>query len=565
MANIFLKILNMSISASWVVLTVLVCRILLRKAPKWIAVLLWGIVALRLVCPFSIESVVSLLPSGETVSSQIMLDTEPAIHSDIPSLNSVVNPVIEQSFTPDPAASINPLQIWIPIVTVIWVIGIACMLTYGIISYLRIKSKIRTAVLLRDNIYQSENVASAFVLGMIKPKIYMPFHQNEQAIKHVIAHETAHVQRKDHWWKPLGFLVLTLHWFNPAVWLGYVLLCRDIELACDQRVVKNLNDAQKADYSQALLTCSINRRMLVVCPLAFGEIGVKNRVKSVLYYKKPAFWIVATAIAASIVVGVCFLTDPVTKDETISQPQDQVPIETNEPEKFTWINLMGMDSAVFDIDGDGKEEQCALRPGPTSGLFTFILLAYEDGKLEYFNIYNGIYGELSFVTTAKGTKLHLLPQLESEPIIYSFHVKDGNIVLTSDDQTVEYWGEQGIHSPYAPKMDFAAIHYPVNLGVYEVTPVEEIQTKYDNEEFVIQKLHYQTLDQMWFCEGYSYQYRLEITGRMHHAAKNSTYIVLSNTQDITFDQTWKASGLSSSMSDYFDPQDAVIVGHKLFD
>ena len=310
MSEFFLTIVNMSISASWIVLAVLLLRLLLKKAPKWITVLLWGIVAVRLVCPFTIESVMSLIPSAETISPEIMMDATPEINSGIPVFNNFVNPVISESFSPNPVMSANPLQILIPILSIVWLVGIAGMLLYTAISYFRVKRKIGTAVLLRDNVFQSENVVSPFVLGIVNPKIYLPFNMNEQDMSHVIAHEQAHIRRKDHWWKPFGFLLLTIHWFNPLMWLGYVLLCRDIELACDEKVIKELNTEQKADYSQALLTCSVNRRMIAACPLAFGEVGVKNRVKSVLNYKKPAFWIVVIAIVASIVVAVCFLTNP---------------------------------------------------------------------------------------------------------------------------------------------------------------------------------------------------------------------------------------------------------------
>ncbi len=312
MNELFLTIVNMSISASWIVLAVLLLRLLFKKAPKWITVLLWGIVAIRLICPFSIESVMSLIPSAETINPEIMMDKTPEINSGVPIINDVVNLVIEESFAPDPTTGGNALQIWIPILSFVWILGIAGMLLYTIISYLRIKRKIDTAVLLRDNIFQSENIASPFVLGIIKPKIYLPFNTNNKDMDHVIAHEQAHIRRKDHLWKPLGFLILTLHWFNPMMWLGYVLLCRDIELACDERVIKELDIEQKADYSQALLTCSVNRRRIAACPLAFGEVDIKDRVKSVLNYKRPAFWIILVSIILSAVLAVCFLTNPTT-------------------------------------------------------------------------------------------------------------------------------------------------------------------------------------------------------------------------------------------------------------
>ena len=194
------------------------------------------------------------------------------------------------------------------------------LLIYTVISYAKVKRKIGTAVLYKDNIYQSENVVSPFVLGIIKPNIYLPFKMNEKDMEHVVAHEMAHIRRKDHLWKPLGFILLTLHWFNPLMWLGYVLLCRDIELACDEKVIKELDHDARADYSQALLTCSVNRRMIAACPLAFGEVGVKDRVKSVLNYKKPAFWIIIAAVVACVVVAVCFLTNPPAKEVNLDFP-----------------------------------------------------------------------------------------------------------------------------------------------------------------------------------------------------------------------------------------------------
>ena len=314
MSEIFLQIINMSISASYIVLAVLLLRLLLRKAPKWITVVLWGIVALRLVCPFSIVSVLSLIPSAEVVSPNIMTDKIPEINTGIPIINSTLNPVIGGSFTPAPGASVNPLQVWIPVLAVIWIVGMTALLVYTVISYAKVRRKIGAAVLLRDNIYQSEKVVSPFVLGIIKPKIYLPFGMNDKDTEHVVAHEMAHIRRKDHLWKPLGFLLLTIHWFNPLMWLGYLLLCRDIELACDEKVVGKLDRDARADYSEALLTCSVNRRMIAACPLAFGEVGVKDRVKSVLNYKKPAFWIIIAAVIACVAVAVCFLTNPPSDD-----------------------------------------------------------------------------------------------------------------------------------------------------------------------------------------------------------------------------------------------------------
>ena len=282
MSKLFLTIINMSISASWIVLAVLLLRFLLKKAPKWLTVLLWAVVAIRLICPVAIESDVSLIPSSQTISTGIMTDTYPQIYTGIPAFNNRINPIVGETFSPNPGDSANPLQIWIPVASVLWGIGIFAMTLYGIISYLRIKKKVATAVLFRDNIYQSENVYSPFVLGIIRPKVYLPFAMTGSEMIHVIAHEEAHILRKDHWWKPLGFAILAVHWFNPLVWIAYVLLCRDIEIACDQKVIRKLTESERADYSQALLNCSVGRRMIASCPLAFGEVGVKDRIKSVL-------------------------------------------------------------------------------------------------------------------------------------------------------------------------------------------------------------------------------------------------------------------------------------------
>ena len=202
MSELFLTAVNMSISASWLILAVLLCRLVFKRAPKWVNVLLWGIVAARLLLPFSIESALSLIPSAETVSPGIMTDTVPTIDTGIPAINNAVNPVISRSFAPAPGDSANPLQIWIPVLAAVWLTGVAALLVYTAVSYWRLRRRVSAAVLLKDNIFQSENVASPFVLGIIKPKIYLPFKMDEQAMEQVITHETAHIRRRDHIWKP---------------------------------------------------------------------------------------------------------------------------------------------------------------------------------------------------------------------------------------------------------------------------------------------------------------------------------------------------------------------------
>ena len=351
MNELFLKIINMSISASWLILAVLILRLVLKKAPKWVNVLLWGIVAVRLICPLSFESALSLIPSSETIPLDIEMAAKPTIDSGVPAINSVVNPVLS-SFAPPQQVltSANPLQIWIPILNIIWLIGVGALLLYTAVSYWRLCRKVDTAVRYKGNIFQSENVSSPFVLGIIKPRIYLPFNMNGQDLEHVVAHEQAHIRRKDHWWKPLGFLLLTIHWFNPLMWLAYVLLCRDIELACDEKVIKELGNEQRADYMQALVACSVNRRMIAACPLAFGEVGVKERVKSVMNYKKPAFWVIIIAVIICVGVAACFLTNPKQDRYTL---RIVVPAGSQEEFVYTEEEVSTVRNSIKIWSGDG--------------------------------------------------------------------------------------------------------------------------------------------------------------------------------------------------------------------
>ena len=310
MDDVFLKLVNLSISASWLILAVLVLRFVLKKAPKWVMPLLWGVVALRLVCLFSIESALSLIPSAETIPSEIVTETREPVLYEQATLDIVTNPTLPSAAEVPVGVSRQQAQVDFNIYSVLWLAGMAALLVHALVSAGKLKRKLATAILLRDNIYESEFVDSPFVFGVVKPNIYLPMHMDEGAAAYVIAHEHAHLARRDHWWKVLGYLVLALHWFNPLVWVAYILFCRDIELACDEKVVKGLDGAARADYSQALLSCAAPKRAVAACPLAFGEGNIKMRVKSALHYKKPAFWVAAAAVLAVVIVAVCFLTNP---------------------------------------------------------------------------------------------------------------------------------------------------------------------------------------------------------------------------------------------------------------
>lgn len=699
MTEFFLNIVNMSISAGWIVLAVLILRLLLKKAPKWITVLLWGIVAFRLICPFSIESALSLIPSTQTINPEYALNSV-EIDSGIPIIDNTINPIISGAMvTVQPEKDINFFHIIMPYLAGIWLVGIFALLLYTVISYVRLKKKIGTAVLYKDNIFQSENVISPFVLGIIKPKIYLPFNMTDSDMENVVAHEQAHIKRKDHLWKPLGFLLLTIHWFNPLMWVGYIMLCKDIELACDEKVVKNLDTEQRADYSQALLSCSVNRRMIAACPIAFGEVGVKSRIKTVLSYKKPAFWIIIIAIIASIVAAVCFMTNPTTPNtmsklkipeapnlfDNVTEIQVTIPemyfdeyyvndyhfildflqdIEVSKKEisksrsedrakeynvilkygdtyeiihfdkecKEFWINNGVKPSfsykvvdnelveAFFEkLRNQSNSDKITWTYNPTLSYtghyakafsfdfdYTYVEATCTDGEMWNLEVEGQPRGTTMRFEKAKNVywtpsdKIEKIPQ-KSEVTLKVYNNKtqlhkctvifecvsrdisaaefeiylkdsdglemmyyDGKITFVEQSSISNVGGADNPNSiiPEGYPKDIFLSTLGHFQALYEETPADQVQEKLDNGELVIRKMHYYNTNKEWCADGYTYKYRLEITGRMNNAAKDSTYIVLSNKENITFEQTWKASGLSSLSTDYFKPEEAVIVGYK---
>lgn len=333
MAEIFQKALNMSIAAGWLILAVIALRLLLRRAPKRFRLLLWAVVGLRLALPWSIESALSLIPSAQTLPEGIMLERAPVLDTGISALNGAINPGFTAAFTPELGASANPLQVLLPIAAAFWMLGAAAMLLWALVSWLRLRKRVREAVRLEENVYECE-IASPFVLGLFRPRIYLPFSLENGERELVLAHERAHITAGDHIIKPLGWLLLAAHWYNPLVWLAYALFCRDIELACDERVVRGLSLSDRADYSQALLDLSRPRGGVRACPLAFGESSVKGRVKSVLSYKKPAFWLVLLAVVVCVGAAVCFLTDPKEEAEPVDDGDGGVVISARLEENF---------------------------------------------------------------------------------------------------------------------------------------------------------------------------------------------------------------------------------------
>lgn len=311
MEPLFLKLVNMSIAAGWLLLVVLLLRVLLKKAPRWIFCAFWAIVAVRLICPFSLESVFSLIPSAETVRSDILYAPTPAIQSGVSFLNQAVNPILSDVMSPVQENSANPMQIAVWISSWIWLFGCAVMLAYALVSWIRLKKRVKTAVCTGENVWICDAVDTPFIFGVFRPRVYLPSGLDSQQKAWALAHEQAHLARRDHWWKPLGFLLLTAYWFHPLCWLGYILFCRDVEFACDERVIRRQKIEGRKEYAGALLANSVSCRAVTACPLAFGEVGVKTRIRRVLNYKKPAFWVVLAAIALCAVTSVCFLTNPV--------------------------------------------------------------------------------------------------------------------------------------------------------------------------------------------------------------------------------------------------------------
>lgn len=310
MDAVFLEFLNRSISAGWLILAVVLLRLLFKNAPKALPCALWALVGIRLVCPISLESMLSLVPSAETVPLETLYSATPTIHTGIAVVNEAVNPFLSETFAPAELASANPLQIITYAASIVWLIGIAAMLLYALVSALRLHRRVAAAMKWKDGLWLCDEIASPFILGIFRPRIYLPSDLDEQQLRLIVAHETVHLKRRDHWRKPLGYLLLAVYWFHPLVWLAYALFCRDLELACDAHVIRKMGIDNKKTYSETLLACSAPRQMLSACPLSFGEGDVKRRIQSVLHYKKPSFWIVLTSVAVCVAVAVCFLTNP---------------------------------------------------------------------------------------------------------------------------------------------------------------------------------------------------------------------------------------------------------------
>ncbi len=298
------RLIDTAISASWLILAVIILRAVFRRAPRGMICLLWALVALRLACPFSIRSPLSLVPDTEAVVERVVSLTAPVREQ-----TDVVEP---ETVLPVPATDGNTqtsgpdIAAW---ATAAWAAGTAGMLGYATVSYFRLRRRVAASVRVKGNIFLCDWINTPFILGVFRPRIYLPSAMDREQYTCVLAHETAHLKRRDHWWKPLGFLLLAVYWFDPLAWAAYILFCRDMELACDERVVRDMGLAERKEYSQILLDCAAGT-MPSVCPVRFGGVGVKARIKSVLRYRRPALGAVIAGGVAAVALAVCFLTDP---------------------------------------------------------------------------------------------------------------------------------------------------------------------------------------------------------------------------------------------------------------
>ncbi len=315
MGDIFLKLFNMSITAGWLILAVICIRLLFRKMPKWVNCMLWGVAAIRLICPYSIESRFGILPSTEPIKSSTVVEGNvqnyiPSIDSHLTIVENTINPMLAENFAYNESNSVAPLQIVTYAAGLVWCCGMVLFIIYTIYSAVKLHKLVREAVCVRDHVYICDAVKSPFIWGIVRPKIYLSSALSVRETDYILAHESAHLKRKDHWWKVLGYLLLCIYWFHPLCWIAYSLFCKDMELACDEKVAKDMTFHEKKEYSEVLLSCARQRRLMMVCPLAFGEVGVKERVKSILHYRKPTVWIMIAMAAVLGIFAACFLTNP---------------------------------------------------------------------------------------------------------------------------------------------------------------------------------------------------------------------------------------------------------------
>lgn len=534
MTAVFLKLLEMSASASVVAVAVILIKLLLNKVPRSVHCLLWTLVAVRLICPFAIESKLSLMPDKEMAyESVIWEEGDFQFIDEVPYVPTVPG---DQEIVPSVTVNDPALQVTTPprelsfadIALLVWLAGALIMAAYGIGSFIRLSRKVSPSIKVGKDLYICDYINSPFVLGVLRPRIYIPSTLTEREKGHVVAHEAAHISRGDHWWKPIGFALLSLYWFNPVIWVAYILLCRDIELACDERVISKMDADDKKEYTSVLLSCSIPRRMISACPLAFGEVNVKRRIKNVLNYKKPTIIIISLAIVALVVASVGFLTDPVSAADDVQKPAETeegildggfdigVDPEADEQDDFVPQKLT---EVYYDIDGDGEDEYLVIdnpsTPNHSFGCETVDISIYKDGYKVYYNYFMPIkticsyYFEMTDEGELKVCRIALDGRCELSDLV----VEDGRIKILAGETIEE---NPGRFETYYPKsrnkigffyIDTAVI---VDIGWENVSVVVSENEKYEYGEchYIVVKPVVEGLQMFEECEADTFKFWL---------------------------------------------------------
>jgi beta-lactamase regulating signal transducer with metallopeptidase domain len=400
--GMFTTILNMSITASYVAIGVILVRILLRKAPKIFSYALWAVVLFRLICPLSFTTAFSFLgllnvdSQNNTgvlkyVPNDIGFMNTPTIQSGIGSLDSAVNSALPQA---TPIASVNPMQIWMDVLSLIWIAGIVVLLSYSMFSYMKMKRQLITATLVKDNIYESDQIGTAFVCGFIHPKIYVPVGVREADLSYILEHERTHIRRKDYLIKPFAFFALILHWFNPLIWLCFKLLSRDMEMSCDESVLQKMSPDVKGSYSSSLLSLSVKRNGIFAAnPLAFGESHIKARIKNVLNYKKPGFWVVILSVLILLSTAFILLSNPQPRysNLTAEKVESMTLISGLDDTKHTVIIDSEEWADIVDLINTAERSKIAEEYRPTyGGLYaiynTLTVSAKEPGEAKTYSL-----------------------------------------------------------------------------------------------------------------------------------------------------------------------------------
>ena len=392
MSGLFISVLNMSLTASYVILFVILCRLLLKGAPKIISYALWSVVAFRLIIPFSFESIYSLLPqkiNTSPIPKDIMYQQSPQLNSGIGIVDSFISKALSAPAIGD---SVNPLQIYLQIGAFIWIIGAVVLLIYSLVSILTLKKQLKSAQLIEKNTYEAKDLKTPFVLGLIIPKIYLPTGLSTQEKGYILLHEQTHINRKDHIIKTFAFLILCIHWFNPLVWIAFMLMSMDMELSCDERVLKEVGNDIKKPYATTLLSLASGRHILNGSPLAFGEGSIKGRINNILDYKKPKFWVIATVIIVVVAVSIGLISNPRSNTPSMLwakslQPEDIKSIElvlTPSEQKEQYKNFEAEEKAAIIKLINSSNGTLIKNPESISGRTQTFYITLKNGEVHHF-------------------------------------------------------------------------------------------------------------------------------------------------------------------------------------